>query len=68
MQELKETKTKDERENFWGVAKARPHQNPRGEMLTPVLLQQGLVLSPPSLGQLNKTASSNEAQNQDKKA
>ena len=28
---------------------ARPHnQNPRGERLTLVLLQQGLVLSPPS--------------------
>jgi hypothetical protein len=28
------------------------NQNPRGERLTPVLLWQGLVLSPPSLGQL----------------
>jgi hypothetical protein len=29
---------------------ARPqNQNPRGERLTPVLLWQGLVLSPPSL-------------------
>jgi hypothetical protein len=35
-----------------------PHnQNPRGERLTPVLLQQGLVLSPPSLGQFGKMAS-----------
>jgi hypothetical protein len=40
------------------VAKARPQdQNPRGERLTPVLLWQGLVLSPPSLGQTGKTAS-----------
>jgi hypothetical protein len=31
------------------VAKARPqNQNPRGERFTPVLLKQGLVLSPPS--------------------
>jgi hypothetical protein len=36
---------------------ARPqNQNPRGERLTPVLLWQGLVLSPPSLD--GKTASS----------
>jgi hypothetical protein len=34
------------------------NQNPRGERLTPVLLKQGLVLSPPSLGQFGKMASS----------
>jgi hypothetical protein len=39
-------------------------QNPRGERLTPVLQKQGLVLSPHS----RQTASSDEAQNQDKKA
>ena len=35
-----------------------------GERLTLVLLKQGLILSPPS----QKTASSDEAENQDKKA
>jgi hypothetical protein len=41
--------SKDQREKFWGAAKAGPqNQNPRGERLTPVLLKQGLVLSPPS--------------------
>ena len=33
------------------------NQNPRGERLTPVLLKQSFVLSPPSLGQLGKMAS-----------
>ena len=34
------------------------NQNPRGKRLTPVLLKQGLVLFPPSLGlYLAKTAS-----------
>jgi hypothetical protein len=33
------------------------NQNPRGERLTVVLLKQGLVFSPPSLGQLDKTTS-----------
>jgi hypothetical protein len=34
-----------------GAAMAGPqNQNPRGKRLTPVLLKQGLVLFPPSLG------------------
>jgi hypothetical protein len=34
---------------FQGVAKAGPQrQNPRGEMITPVLQKKGLMLSPPS--------------------
>jgi hypothetical protein len=41
--------SKDWREKFQGAAKAAPQrQNPRGERLTPVLLKQGFVLSPPS--------------------
>jgi hypothetical protein len=57
--------SKDWREKFQGAAKAGPQrQNPRGERLTPVLQKQGLVLSPPS----RQTASSDEAQNQDKRA
>jgi hypothetical protein len=34
------------------------NQNPRGKRLTPVLLKKGLVLFPPSLNNLGKTASS----------
>jgi hypothetical protein len=57
--------SKDRRKKFQGAAKARPQrQNPRGERLTAVLQKQGLVLSPPS----RQTDSSDEAQNQDKRA
>jgi hypothetical protein len=57
--------SKDWSEKFQGATKARPQrQNPRGERLTLVLQKKGLVLSPPSW----QMTSSDEAQNQDKRA
>jgi hypothetical protein len=50
---------------FQGVSKAGPQRkNPRGERLTLVLQNQGLVVSPHS----RQMTSSDEAQNQDRKA